>query len=385
MKKFSARIQISSEGNQHVDRKAGKILGLSAMKVGPAIGHDVEIDEVTLSQIEELGNLSNRGVKARFTHPGLCSNGLGKMLGHVSNFQIDGDKVLGDFTAIKAANKDYLDHILNLAEESPEDFGMSVVVHSYSAYKDLKGNEFTEVPEESVNDADGKPVEYLRVTKLKAVDFVDEPAANDDGLFSEGHDISDIFKGTSNKAAEQAFAVLDQLSKKYQLSAEDLLSFSNRYLSTRGVDLSLAPHSPTGSEPEEHQGMDIKTIRALSEAHPDSAAKIIELADAGKSEAEIKDLLRTDELASAKQANTELQTKVDSLTTELAESGKKVQELEKQLSELEPHGDTIDPGADVAPVGGEQDPLKITQEEFDSLEGMELAQFIDAGGKVEGK
>ena len=45
-----------------------------------ALGHGMMIDEVTLDQVVAYGNVLAKGVKCRFTHPGLSSDGLGSLL-----------------------------------------------------------------------------------------------------------------------------------------------------------------------------------------------------------------------------------------------------------------------------------------------------------------
>ncbi len=187
-----------------VDRENHVIFGVSAMQAVEALGHKLMVDAKTLEQFVALGNAAAHGLKSRFTHPGLSADGLGKHLGRIRNFRVEGDKAIGDLylseTAAKSPHGDLRDYVETLAEEDPEAFGLSVVVDGYGAWQLADGTE--------ASDGDGKPTtaigKYpaLRVTAAYAVDAVDEPAANRDGLFS-------AFTGTTSELAARVYGVLD--------------------------------------------------------------------------------------------------------------------------------------------------------------------------------
>src|SRR5580698_1939845 len=63
------------------DYGAGIIRGFAVVSRGEALGHDVWLDDVFLSQVANAINSSRSGRKSRFTHPSLSSDGLGKFLG----------------------------------------------------------------------------------------------------------------------------------------------------------------------------------------------------------------------------------------------------------------------------------------------------------------
>ena len=188
-----------------VDREQHVISGVSAMQAVEALGHRLMVDAKTLEQFVTLANATAHGLKSRFTHPGLSADGLGKHLGRIRNFRVEGDKALGDLylseTAAKSPHGDLRDYVETLAEEDPESFGLSVVVDGYGAWQLADGTEVN-------NDGDGKPTtaigKYpaLRVTAAYAVDAVDEPAANRDGLFG-------AFSRTTNELAAEVYAQLD--------------------------------------------------------------------------------------------------------------------------------------------------------------------------------
>ena len=188
-----------------VDRERHVLYGVSAMQAVEAIGHRLMIDHRTLEQFTELANATKHGLKSRFTHPGLSADGLGKHLGRMRNFRIEGDRVLGDLylseTAARSPSGDLRAYVESLAAEDPEAFGMSVVVDGYGAWQLANGMEQDDDGSGKPADAVGKyPV--LRVVGAYAVDAVDEPAANRDGLFS-------AFRGTTSELAAAVYRLLD--------------------------------------------------------------------------------------------------------------------------------------------------------------------------------
>ena len=166
-------------GVSGVDREGKRILGASVIELG-AVNDDRpwDVDEATLESVVSIANASPKGVKARFTHPGMSNDGLGKFLGRWTNFRRDGNRVVADLNLANAAftspSGDLGTYVMNLAEEDPEAFGNSLAVK-----RDLKAMASTR--------KNGR--ERLRLAVLHAVDVVDDPAATRSGMFSV--DLSD--------------------------------------------------------------------------------------------------------------------------------------------------------------------------------------------------
>ncbi len=231
-----------AEGETRVDREKGIIYGYSVATVGEAKGHGMMLDAKTLEQIVELGNKAKLGVKSRFTHPGLSSDGMGKFLGRSKNFRLDGDRARADLHLSKVADSSpdgsLGSYVLDLAEEDPDAFGSSIVFDGKREYVlNEDGTRKT--------DKEGNPLKPLvRVSKLHASDIVDEPAAND-GLFSAE---SIDFDNLPDAEARQATAILDKLfgdatPAETQLRVENFLK---RYYANKGVDMSTATETKTG-------------------------------------------------------------------------------------------------------------------------------------------
>ena len=198
LKHFRAAI---AHGADAVERDGGKygfgvISGVSVITRGEALGHDLWIDHDFLSDVTAGINSRNAtGLKARFTHPGLSSDGLGTFLGKLHDAQTVGDKVIADLhfkeSATKSPDGDLAEYVMQLALDAPEDFGVSIVFeHNDDAQAqhtedNQQNNRFISPDEDNRNN-----FEHARLDKLRAGDVVDQPAANPDGLFSGGQDIA---------------------------------------------------------------------------------------------------------------------------------------------------------------------------------------------------
>lgn len=191
------------DGKPNVDREKGIIYGYSVAKLGPARGHNVELDETTLSQIVELGNKSKSGIKSRFDHPNASNTSMGTFLGRSHGFRRDGDYVRADLYLSEAAREspqgNLYDYTLLLAEKDPTAFGASIV---FEGKAEQRLNEDGTV----TRDMKGEALPRLaRVEKLWAADVVDDPAANPDGLFASEDSLATKMTDFANRWAENNF------------------------------------------------------------------------------------------------------------------------------------------------------------------------------------
>jgi hypothetical protein len=266
------------------------------------------------------------------------------MLGKVKNARVVGDKAVADLHLAEHASKtpdgDLANYVMSMAEESPEDFGMSIAFDGALVFKRPDGSEVEYRVSECGPDGDftsTKPVDattskpFARIVKMRASDVVDEPAANRDGLFA-------AFAGTTNLDAADAFAALDQARDAMGWDSAKTSIFLRSYLAARTT---------------KETRMDPVKFAALLDAEPSHAAAIGKLFAAGKSEAEIAaalvDLKRDAEFSAVKAdlaAKTAALAKADeSLAAEKSAHAKTAEKLSK-LSKL---GETVDPGHAPAP------------------------------------
>lgn len=195
----------------------------AVIRCGEARGHEMWIDPVMCGQVMERGNaLADKGVKARFGHPDMCSDALGTFLGRWKNLRAGEDGIVrGDLflsaTAAESPKGDLRNYVEQMAAKEPGHFGTSIVfTRDWEAEEDFgaqngaafvfgtwDGREFSEVgrcasraeiPDgmdyytdwsafKSPDPTNVKNFRHARLADLHAADLVDDPAATD-GMFS---------------------------------------------------------------------------------------------------------------------------------------------------------------------------------------------------------
>lgn len=272
------------KGQARVDREGGRygagvITGASLCSRGEALGHYMWVDQVMLQQIVDLSPADPKFLKSRFTHPDWCSDGMGKGLGTIDNLKLVGDQVYGDLHFYAAAHVapdgDLATYVMNLADEDPVNFGLSIVFsHDWVAEdefeeehtktieaKDDQGNVVTtrrQFQSPDPNNVENLP--HARIAEMRAADVVDEPAANPNGLFhrenevlQDGGKLIEFILGKSTEAPKLSSAL------GVDVAPERLKSFVSKYLAKAGLSISQAKDGampdptkkPTGEVPPE--------------------------------------------------------------------------------------------------------------------------------------
>lgn len=223
-----------------VDLEKRIIYGVSMAQAVEALGHGGRLDAISVAQIVALTNGKRSGAKSRYTHPGLSSDGMGKMLGRMKNARVVGDKAIADLhisdLAFKSPDGNLGEYVLSAAEEEPDAFGFSVVISADRVWVLDNGEEIPVFDEESGrrNERPANAVDELpafRVSELYAVDLVDEPAANRDGMFSVAH-----LWGT-NLDAERVFSELDKYAAEAGFTPAKVYEVALKYAHARGVEI----------------------------------------------------------------------------------------------------------------------------------------------------
>lgn len=212
-----------------VDRENKILRGYIVAEKGPfkSAGRG-EFDTPALQKIVELGNASPIGLKSRFTHPGLSSDGLGNYLGRAKNFQLEGDsKVRADLhfdpVAFDGPKGNLGKYVMDLADTDPKGIGSSLVLAVDKTYRlNADGT-----PQKS---PDGKELPPLWMPKkLRASDIVDEGDATNSLLsVEELDDLPDHAVRMAFEALNQAFSGQDRETTKARAEA-----FIERYLNHR--------------------------------------------------------------------------------------------------------------------------------------------------------
>lgn len=228
--RFRASVSFNSEGSR-VHRKGGKygrgyIEGVSVTTRGEALGHDLWCDAQFLADVSsQINNLPN-GLKARFTHPGLSADGVGTKLGKFTDARVEGDQVLADLhfqeAAFNTPDGDLGSYVLSIAQDTPEDFGLSIV--------------FDYVETSEVEDSDNLEEYDIPVLhRLYACDVVDSPAANPNGLFKRGQDAA----MQADELLKYALGLTDSKPElsEFNVDADRAKQFIARFLASQELSI----------------------------------------------------------------------------------------------------------------------------------------------------
>jgi hypothetical protein len=226
--------------SSRVDRANRTIYGCKALELGALNEGDqrpYKVDRTSLEQLTRLVAQRNQGVKMRFAHPNMSRDGMGRHLGRASNPRIIEENGTA-FVAVDAKlnakggprTMDMVEHVLDMAQNAPEDFGLSIApLLDSEAMGKIEPDENGLVP--------------IRLKSLQAIDVVDDPAATRGGLFSlDSVDIADL--------PEQASVLLDTY---FGTATPDVIKqrageFLDRYLKNRGCDMASESNDQLGVE-----------------------------------------------------------------------------------------------------------------------------------------
>lgn len=258
-RRFESKPAKSSSEKLPVDRTGGHygqglIDGVSIVTRGEALGHGFWLDAEFLESVRDGMGANELGVKSRFTHPGLSSDGLATHLGRAMDPELQGDQVFAGVHFTSSAHKtpdgDLADYTMSMAEESPEDVAISIVFDpDFEAEREhflahggkieldpMYGFEIWDNSEFESPDPDNRQgLPHARLADLRAADFVGDPAANPAGLFQRGQQ----FAAEADQLA--AFAV--GISSKRPtvgalgLDADRVRGFFTRFLSTHNLEI----------------------------------------------------------------------------------------------------------------------------------------------------
>lgn len=235
-----ARTIVTRTEKRRVDWNERVIHGAKLIELGDLNdSRALTVDETTLEQMIELGSSNKQGLKARFTHPSMSDDGLGKYLGRWRNFRREGDAVLADLhlsdRAFNTPHGNLGQYVMEMAEDEAEMFGVSAAGRFADDMFDV----------EPGDDDDPDDFRYpIRFKAMLAADVVDSPAATRGGFFS-----SDLLDPSEPFALHP---IATQLLDNHLSSMEpaELLerfrSFLSRYGQARGMDVSaLAAKEPS--------------------------------------------------------------------------------------------------------------------------------------------
>ena len=225
-----------------VNREKNILLGYVVAQAGPFKSQGRgEFDRVSLEKIVQLGNEKRGGLRSRFTHPSLSSDGLGKFLGRSHGLAIGQaldertgkmvEAVRADLHFDKTALEEGPDggkplgiYVMDLAESDPNAISSSIVLRFDEEFRRKTDGTLE-------TDKDGETLPPLwRPKELLASDIVDTGDAVD-GLLSAGINPGELPDGVVRMASQ----ALDQL---FAGASRDVVrargqAFLERYLDGR--------------------------------------------------------------------------------------------------------------------------------------------------------
>jgi len=162
-----------------------KFEGISVATVGPALGHAMMVDDVTLLQAEEAGKVGSP-VKVFVDH----DESIDSLIGFLANFRIVEDQLRADLELL--GSHPQAAFYMEILNKAPNRVGFSMT--------------FSGQPEEQNGQR------FARVAELVSVDLVSRPAANPDGVFRAG---------SEPEAAPKVDTALDDMPMHPEKETED--------------------------------------------------------------------------------------------------------------------------------------------------------------------
>lgn len=244
-----------------VDREGKVIRGLVIAQEGPFKSEGRgEFDSGAIKEIARLTNAARGGLRSRFAHPGLSSDGIGSFLGREKNARVeegvregaDGRRSAVSFvradlhlaeSAFTSPQGNLGQYVMDLAAEDPGALSSSLVIEPEITYRrDEKNRPLT--------DEGGNELPPLWFPKrLWASDIVDEGDAVHGSLLSaepiDWDNLPDAFVRHAHALLDSRFAGADRASIEARCS-----SFLTRYLDARFGPTPPAPAKPYAGIPE---------------------------------------------------------------------------------------------------------------------------------------
>jgi hypothetical protein len=207
-----------------------KFEGISVATVGPALGHAMLVDDVTLLQAEAAGQVGSP-VKVFVDH----DESIDSLIGFLANFRIEEDQLRADLELLGShPQASFYSEILTKA---PQRVGFSMT--------------FSGTPDEN---EDG--TRLARVSELVSVDLVSRPAANPDGVFralpqaEKSVAVDTAEKGMDQKSAPEQFdakAAIEAMAA--ELRAEIKAAFEEK--------AEVAPEAPAPAPVEDSKAAEL--------------------------------------------------------------------------------------------------------------------------------
>ena len=225
-----------------------KFEGISVATVGPALGHEMFVDDVTLLQAEQAGQAGSP-VKVFVDH----DESIDSLIGLLSNFRIEEDQLRADLELLSAHPQ--AEFYAEILSKAPGRVGFSMA--------------FSGKPEE-VGDR-----RFARVENLVSVDLVSRPAANREGVFRAGSEPAQVDTSTEGMTENSA-------SDKVEFDAKAAIEALTEVVSK--LQESVEAIAADKSEPAEAPAVEAEEVKA------EEAAPAVESAELSALSAKVAEL-----------------------------------------------------------------------------------------------
>jgi hypothetical protein len=243
-----------------VDPVNGVIFGVSVITSGiKARGHDLEVDRKTLEQLKECGDKIGT-VPVKWNH----RTGADAVAGYLTNFRIEGAKLLGDWHLLKSHDK--YAQAIEMAERMPKNVGLSAA--------------FMGEDEKVWEGAEARTL--ARCSELISVDLVAQPAANPNGLFEARLDgeTEKTMARVDNENKEQSKIMAEENQNKSEPTLNDVMQALNALNSRiEGIE-AVVQNGGLEEVGEELTEQDLAEILSLTPEQIDAALQSGELTEA---------------------------------------------------------------------------------------------------------
>ena len=196
-----------------MDAGNGTMSEVSLIAVGDAKGHGLYVDDTSL--VTALAALRAKNLPAHITHADANGDRMLMQVGFFTEFYIDERKLKAKrFTALESFRSDEpekFNRLFDLALNIPDAFGLSLVFEANIVMVMQDGSEIPVAEYKGKGAIREEP--SVRFVDIQSADFVDAPAANEEGLFSIKH-TKNMEDEITNKLSEEELALPTEESEE---------------------------------------------------------------------------------------------------------------------------------------------------------------------------
>jgi hypothetical protein len=235
-----------------------KFNGISVATVGPALGHEMFVDDVTLLQAEQAGQAGSP-VKVFVDH----DESIDSLIGLLNNFRIEEDQLRADLELLSAHPQ--AEFYAEILSKAPGRVGFSMA--------------FSGKPEE-LGDR-----RFARVESLVSVDLVSRPAANREGVFRAGSESLDrMHKDFQHPEVDTTAKGMTEVSKPEEAQFDAKAAIEALSAVVSKLEETVAAIAADKSEPAEAPAVEAEEVKA------EEAAPAVESAELSALSAKVAEL-----------------------------------------------------------------------------------------------